>query len=216
MKPMLKHIILCAVLFLIAAVLEYAAYLHYDSLRANPLILNDDMAVVPVYNRDGSWLHGLWGIGYNGALLCLENIAGLFVAGYLYRMVDAYNIFFGLSAGWLYVIDLEIMVPVFRLADRIWHPYTLDYLYIRGYGTFDFPDFCIGVGIAGILLWLIPALIKYYRYKREQTAGMRFVQKLKWEFRMSGRILYLPFVRKSRWEERFETWRAEKERCYVN
>lgn len=64
--------------------------------------------------------------------------------------------------------------------------------------------------MAGMLLWLIPALIKYYRYKREQTAGMRFVQKLKWEFRMSGRILYLPFVRKSRWEERFETWRAEK------
>lgn len=66
MKPRVKHFILCAALFLIAAVLEYAAYLHDDSLRANPLILNDDMAVAPVYNRDGSWLHGLWRIDYNG------------------------------------------------------------------------------------------------------------------------------------------------------
>lgn len=209
MKPMLKHIILCAALFLIAAVLEYAACLHYDSLRADPLILNRYMAVRPVYNTDGSWLHGRLGIGYHGLLLCLENIAGLLVAGYLFRMIASYNAFFCLSAGWLYFIDLEIAVPIFRLADRIWHPYTLDYLYIRGYGTFDFPDLCLGMGLAGMLLWLIPALIKYYRYKREQTVGMGFVQKLKWELRMSGRILYLPFVKKSGWEERFEKWRAE-------
>lgn len=26
---------------------------------------------------------------------------------------------------------------------------------------------------------------------------------------MSGRIMYLPFVRKSGWEERFEIWRTE-------
>ncbi len=209
MKKIGKHVILCTALILIAAILECAAFLHYDSLRENSLILNRYMEIRPVYNTDGSWLHGRWGIGYNGLLLYLENIAGLFVVGYLFRMVAAYNAFFGLSAGWLYFLDFEIMVPVYRMASRLFHPYTLDYLRIRGHGTFDFPDFCIGVGIAGILLWLIPSLIKYYRYKRKKTAGMSFVQKLKWEFRMSGRLMYLPFVKEGGWEERFEKWRAE-------
>lgn len=211
MKKIEDHIILCGALILIAVVLEYIVYLHYDSLSKSPIILNKWMAVRPVYNTDGSWLHGRWEIGYNGLLLCLENIAALLVAAYLFRMIASYNAFFGLSAGWVYVIDLAIMVPIFRLADRLFHPYTLDYLRIRGYGTFDFPDLCLGAGLVGILLWLIPALIQYYRYKREKTAGMGFVQKLKWEFRMSGRIMYLPFVRKSGWEERFEKWRAGSE-----
>lgn len=208
-EKMGKHVMLWAALVLIAAGLEYAAYLHYDSLRANPVILNSRMAVAPVYNTDGSWLHGRLEIGYSGALLCAENIAALVCAGYLFRMIESFNAFFGLSAGWLYLVDLEIAVPVYRLLARTYRTYTLDYLYIRGYGTFDFPDFCIGAGIAGILLWLIPSLFKYYRYKKERTAGMSFLQKLKWEFRMSGRILYLPFVRKSGWEERFEKWMAE-------
>lgn len=209
MKKVGKHVILWMALFMVAAVLEYAVYLHYDSLREHPIILNRYLEIKPVYNMDGSWLHGRLGIEYNGLLLCLENIAALLVAAYLFRMIASYNAFFGLSAGWVYVIDLEIMVPIFRLADRLFRPYTLDYLRVRGYGTFDFPDFCLGTGLAGVLLWLIPALCRYYRYKKEKTVGMGFVEKLKWEFRMSGRILYVPFVKRSGWEERFEKWRAE-------
>lgn len=206
---MRKHVIVWAVLILIAVGLECAAYLHYDSLRANPIILNSRMAVAPVYNTDGSWLHGRWGIGYNGGLLCIENMVALAIAGYLFRMIESYNAFFGLSEGWLYAADLEIAVPIYRLLNRVYRTYPLDYLYIQGYGTFDFPDFCIGAGIAGILLWLILSMVKYRPYKKARTAGMSFLQKRKWELRMSGRILYLPFVRKSGWEERFEKWRAE-------
>lgn len=208
-EKMSKHVMLWAVLILIAAGLEYAVYLHYDSLRANPVILNSRIAVAPVYNTDGSWLHGIWEIGYNGVLLCLENIGALLAACYLFRFMEIHNTFFGLSAGWLYLVDLEIAVPIYRLLARTYRTYTLDYLYIQGYGTFDFPDFCIGAGIVGILLWMIPALFQYYRYKKERTAGMSFLQKLKWEFRIAGRLLYLPFVRKSGWEERFEKWRAD-------
>lgn len=206
---MRKHVIVWAVLILIAVGLECAAYLHYDSLRANPIILNSRMAVAPVYNTDGSWLHGRWGIGYNGGLLCIENMVALAIAGYLFRMIESYNAFFGLSEGWLYAADLEIAVPIYRLLNRVYRTYPLDYLYIQGYGTFDFPDFCIGAGIAGILLWLILSMVKYRPYKKARTAGMSFLQKRKWELRMSGRMLRLPFVRKSRWEERFEKWRAE-------
>lgn len=206
---MRKHVIVWAVLILIAVGLECAAYLHYDSLRANPIILNSRMAVAPVYNTDGSWLHGRWGIGYNGGLLCIENMVALAIAGYLFRMIESYNAFFGLSEGWLYAADLEIAVPIYRLLNRVYRTYPLDYLYIQGYGTFDFPDFCIGAGIVGMLLWLILSMVKYRPYKKARTAGMSFLQKRKWELRMSGRILYLPFVRKSGWEERFEKWRAE-------
>lgn len=206
---MRKHVIVWAVLILIAVGLECAAYLHYDSLRANPIILNSRMAVAPVYNTDGSWLHGRWGIGYNAGLLCIENMAVLVYMGYLFRMIESYNAFFGLSEGWLYAADLEIAVPIYCLLNRVYRTYPLDYLYIQGYGTFDFPDFCIGAGIVGILLWLILSMVKYRPYKKARTVGMSFLQKRKWELRMSGRILYLPFVRKSGWEERFEKWRAE-------
>lgn len=206
---MRKHVIVWAVLILIAVGLECAVYLHYDSLRANPIILNSRMAVAPVYNTDGSWLHGRWGIGYNAGLLCIENMVALAIAGYLFRMIESYNAFFGLSEGWLYAADLEIAVPIYRLLNRVYRTYPLDYLYIQGYGTFDFPDFCIGAGIVGILLWLILSMVQYRPYKKVRTAGMSFLQKRKWELRMSGRILYLPFVRKSGWEERFEKWRAE-------
>lgn len=206
---MRKHVIVWAVLILIAVGLECAAYLHYDSLRANPIILNSRMAVAPVYNTDGSWLHGRWGIGYNAGLLCIENMAVLVYMGYLFRMIESYNAFFGLSEGWLYAADLEIAVPIYCLLNRVYRTYPLDYLYIQGYGTFDFPDFCIGAGIVGILLWLILSMVKYRPYKKARTVGMSFLQKRMWELGMSGRFLYLPFVRKSGWEERFEKWRAE-------
>lgn len=162
MKKNRKHIAVCVALILISVLAEYVVYLHYDSLRANPVILNSRMAVAPVYNTDGSWL---------------------------------------------YVMDLEIVVPIYRLLARFYRPYTLDYLYIRGYGTFDFPDFCIGAGIAGVVLWMVPTMVLYYRYKRERTAGMGFLAKWKWEFRMSRQAMSMPFVKKSRWKERFEKWR---------
>lgn len=207
MKKNRKHIAVCTALILISAALEYIVYLHYDSLTASPVILNSRMAVAPVYNTDGSWLHGVWEIGYNGTLLCLENVGALFVAWYLFRIMGIYCIFYGLSENWLYVMDLEIAVPIYRLLARLYRPYTLDYLYIRGYGTFDFPDFCIGAGIAGAVLWMVPTMVLYYRYKRERTAGMGFLAKWKWEFRMSRQAMSMPFVKKSRWEERFEKWR---------
>lgn len=53
MKKHRKHIVVCAALILISAALEYIVYLHYDSLTANPVILNARMAVAPVYNTDG-------------------------------------------------------------------------------------------------------------------------------------------------------------------
>lgn len=207
MRSIKKHIAVCMVLIIISVVLEYIVYLHYDSLTAHPVILNSRMAIAPVYNTDGSWLHGRWGIGYNGPLLCLENIGALLAAWYLLRFIESYNAFFGFSENWLYILDLEIAVPIYRLLARLYRPYTLDYLYIRGYGTFDFPDFCIGAGIAGILMWMLPFMITYRRFKKKQTVGMGFWEKCKWELRMSGRILYMPFVKKDRWEERFAKWR---------
>ncbi|MDE7248069.1 MAG: hypothetical protein K2N43_09305, partial [Lachnospiraceae bacterium] len=102
MKNIRKHIIICAALFLISAALEWIVYLHYDSLTVRPIILNSRMAIAPVYNTDGSWLHGRLGIGYNGPLLWLENITALFAVWYLFRMMEGHNAFFGVSQNWLY------------------------------------------------------------------------------------------------------------------
>lgn len=197
------------ILFAIALsiLLERLAYLYYDSLQANPIILNRYMAIAPVYNRNGSWLHGRWGIGYRFDLLCLERMVAFLTALILFRFLQVYNAFFSMSEKWLYAVDIELAVPVYRCIVWLYSPYTLDYLYIKGYSTFDLPDFCIGVGIFFLVLWMFPALFYYYRFRGQQTKGMRFGEKFMWERRFTVVMVKAVFLKRERWESLFSTWR---------
>lgn len=204
---MRTHLLVILIAIVISVLLERLAYLHYDSLRATPVILNRYMAIAPVYNRDGSWLHGRWGIGYRFDLLCLERVQTFLAGLFLFRFLQVYNAFFSLSEKWLYAVDIELAVPVYRCIAWLYSPYTLDYLYIRGYGTFDLPDFYIGVGIFFLVLWLILAMIYYYRFRKKRTAGMRFWEKLKWEWRFTVILFKAMFQKRENWESLFLPWR---------
>lgn len=207
-KPGTHLLVVGAVIFL-SVFLERLVCFHYDQLKESPVILNDYMAIAPVYNTDGSWLHGKWGIGYNGMLLCLEHLAALCAAGYLFRFMESFNVFFQIRGGflWLYAADMEAAVMAYRLFSKIYSPYTLDYFYVRGQGTFDFPDLCIGVGIAVILFWTILMISKYYPFKKKQTAGMTFMEKFKWEWGISFLFFKAAVMPKNRWESMFASWK---------
>lgn len=211
MKDWIKHILLFTILIFISAALEHLAYGQYDSLARNPYVINRHLAIWPVYNMDGSWLHGKWGIPYNAPLLIGEHVMVIFLTVLLWRMMESCNVLFDLSAGWLYGLDLEFAAAVYRLIAMTYRPYTLDYLYIRGLGCFDFPDFCIGIGIGWILLWLVPMMRRYYALKRKQTLGMRFWDKLKWEWRLSVLIGKTVFRPKREWEEMYAGWKCATE-----
>lgn len=212
MKKIRAHLLVGVLVVLLSVILERAVYMQYDRLTQSPVILNNYMAIAPVYNMDGSWIHGRWGIGYNGVLLCLENLAAILMAVYLFRFMNAMTTFFQVWGGrrWLYAVDVEAAVMVYRLLSRIYSPYTLDYLYIRGQGTFDFPDLCIGAGIAVILLWTAWMMVRYYSLKKRQTVGMTFWEKCRWELGISLMFLKAAVVPEDRWKNMFAQWKGHE------
>lgn len=202
------HLIVGAAVILLAVFLERTVYIQYDRLKEAPVILNEYMAIAPGYNMDGSWLHGRLGIGYNGPLLCLEYILTFLVSVYLFRFMEGVHFFFQIKGGkwWLYAVDLEAAVMLYRLISKIYSPYTLDYLYIRGQGTFDFPDLCIGAGIIAILLWTVLFMCRYYPFRKKQTAGMSFWEKCRWEMGISWACIKAGVIPKDRWPDLFAGW----------
>lgn len=210
MKKLYPHLMVGGLVILLSVILERAVYMNYDLLEKSPVILNDYMAIAPVYNTAGSWLHGRWDIGYNMLLLGMENLAAFLMAVYLLRFMDVMMRFFQTPGGrvWLYAVDMEAAVMLYRLIARIYSPYTLDYLYIRGSGTYDFPDFCIGTGIAVILLWTVLEMVQYYSFKKKQTVGMTFWAKLKWEMGISLMFMKAALLPEGRWESKFAPWKG--------
>lgn len=98
---------------------------------------------------------------------------------------------------------------MYRLLARIYSPYTLDYLYIRGSGIYDFPDFCIGAGLVVILLWTVLEMIQYYTFKKKQTVGMSFGEKFKWEMGISLMFMKAALVPEDKWESMFASWKGQ-------
>lgn len=160
-------------------------------------------AFVPVYNEDGSMFHAKAHIGYRQGLLIGEAIIGLFCSWVLYKIVLYYCVFFKMKTWWIFFLDFGCASAIARLLTHLAGRYVLDYLYIRGmHSTYDFFDLCIGVCIVGIFVWLFPACIRYYRYKRLETKGMGFWAKFKWEIQFTlvmWKMLFRPV--KTWWNE---------------
>lgn len=215
MKKLYPHLLVGVLVILLFIILERAVYMNYDLLNKSPVILNNYMSISPVYNTAGSWLHGRWDISYNRMLLSLENLAAFLMAVYLFRFMDVMTRFFQTPGGrrWLYAVDIEAAVMAYRMIARIYSPYTLDYLYVRGSGTYDLPDLCIGTGIVVILLWTVLEMVQYYSFKKKQTVGMSFGAKFKWEMRISLMFMKAALVPEDRWESMFALWKrlGEKE-----
>ena len=205
-KKQKNHLIFIAILLLISGFLEGIVYFHFDELLAHPLVINRFLTIYPMYNTNGSWIHGEIGIGYISWMLVLEYIVTILIFIYIFRWMNVWNRFFQISSLWLYVLDFSFAPALYRLFTRIRGVFTLDYLYWRK-AVYDFPDICIGIMMAGCLLWLVPALIKYYSFRRKKIKEMSYMKKIIWELKFSGAFLKIAFLPEDRWEAEFDLWR---------
>lgn len=165
------------------------------------------VAFVPMYNEDGSTVHAKLGIGYQQGLLIFESVVALFATLILYRMIEYYCIFFGIKRIWSYFVDFGTASVLARFPTRLTGKYTLDYVYIKAsHSVYDFFDFCIGICITGILIWMIPYCIKYHEYKRVHTVGMHFGQKLLWEMKFGLHMIKSTFYPIKTWWKDIEKY----------
>ncbi len=206
MKKLTGHFIIVITIIAIALLLERLVHFNYGKLTNQPIVLNSVMAIKPVYNTDGSWVHGKWGIGYQPVLLFCENIIALLFAILISRYLMVFNTFFHMSMWSAYTVDLFIAVSLYRIISRFYSPYVLDYLYIRGQGTYDFADFCLGAGFICIIAWLFPAKVRYSRYKKPILQGKSLWQKLKWELKLTVKFYRAVFMKQEKWTAEFEKW----------
>lgn len=202
-KYMRRHLIVVICLLLVG--FGIVAYIHIvcPEKIGQTQVRGMKIAFDPVYNDDGSMFHAKLKIGYRQGLLILESVLALICTWLMYKLLLYYSIFFGIKSWWTYFVDFGCAAAIARLPVRLAGMYVLDYLYIwLGHSTYDFFDFCIGICGVGVVLWLIPACIKYYQYKRENTKGMHFWKKCKWEMRFSiemTKMLFRPI--KSWWKD---------------
>lgn len=204
-----KHLLFILILFCTAGLLERIVFLSFDELRRQPIVINKFLQIYPVYNQDGTWLHGKIGIGYVSWLLYFESILSLFLLIVMIRYMDLLTCFFGLSQKWFFIMDIGIAPALYRIFTTIRRAYTLDYLQIKQM-VYDFPDLCIGVFVIGILVWAILLSFIFYKYNKEKRKEMSFKERLVWgvQFRqMLFRVFFLPRIR---WEEEFKQWKRKK------
>lgn len=205
-KNIKVHLIVIVILVFIAGLMEGVVYSHFHELRESPIVLGNFLRIYPIYNKNGSWIHGRLGIGYIRWMLALEDIVTLLIIFYSFRFLKAYGRFFHMSMLWLHITDFAFSASIYRIFTRIRGVFTLDYLDLGSY-IYDFPDFYISIFIVGILIWLIPALIKYYSYRNAKVKGLSFIKKQIWDFKISGMFFKAAVIPESRWEAEFELWR---------
>ena len=100
-----KYIILGCILFLAAALAERIVYSHFGELEAQPLVICRFLRIYPVYNDNGSWLHGKLGIGYVRSLLIFEDVLSIMAEVFLFRYIAGISSFFSLSRRTLMFVD---------------------------------------------------------------------------------------------------------------
>lgn len=206
-KQYKKHLFIILLLILIAGLAESIVTIYYDKLLQEPIAVGNLFTIRPVYNESGTWYHAKVGIGYIRGLLIIENIAALLMAWFLYCYLDVWGWFFGMRSFWLYVFDFVFAPTLYRLFHDIPGIYTLDYIRIigkRSIVTYDFPDFYLFISVAGILTWLMIALVPYYKYKHTQVKGMRYLSKLLWELKLAITFIKAIFVPRKQWPEFFD------------
>ena len=203
-----KYIVLVCILFLAAAAAEGFVYMNYGKLQEQPVMLGRFLRIYPIYNDDGSWLHGRLGIGYVRGLLVLEDILSFLVEVFLIRYISSICDFFSISRKVLMAAACAMAATFYRFFTRLRGVYVLDYLHVRGRGVFDLPDLYLFLTMVGIILWIVVPYYKaYHPFKKEKVKGMPLLQKWALELRFAGIFLQAAFLPKDRWEKLFEKWR---------
>ncbi len=198
----IKHCLIVGLLIGLGYGIVAGILLIYGDGAESVYLGNREFAISPVYNRDGSWLHGRLDIGFRPGALFVENLVSLALIWFCVRLMMYLNRLFKLSDTWLCFAYFYLAAIAARLINSIFGKYTMDYLYIRGlHATYDLFDIYLGIGLLMVVLWAILAEIRYHRIKKAATRGMGLWQKLKWELGFTAKIFQAVFSRRDCWEE---------------
>ncbi len=200
-----KPLLLTSLLILLGFAVVIGIHAVYGDTLEEVSIGSGQFAFAPVYNRGGSWLHEKLDLGYRPGLLLAEGVVTLLACVFCIRFVGFLNWALGLKPGWDCWMYVMLSTAIARILQVLSGQYTLDYIYIKAlHGTFDLFDFYLGIGLVGMVIWVLWAEVRYYRLKKRVTAGMGFFQKLKWELSFTGKALQAVFMPKARWGEKWQ------------
>lgn len=106
----------------------------------------------------------------------------------LIKMIAYGNRLFHITDAWLYFSDFGISALLSRALQSILSKHSMVWFRIAG-RSFDFFDICIGIRCIGMVLWLIPFLIRWYQYKGIFTKGMTKKEKRRWEWKVQFQMM---------------------------
>lgn len=106
----------------------------------------------------------------------------------LIRMIAYGNRLFHITDAWLYSFDFGISALLSRVLESILSKHSMVWFRIAG-RSFDFFGICVGIFCSGMVLWLIPFLIRWYQYKGIFTKGMTRKEKRRWEWKVQFQMM---------------------------
>lgn len=132
--------------------------------------------------------YSMSGTDSNREIRIIRHTVALLIEIGLIRMIAYGNRLFHITDVWLYFLDFGISALLSRVLETILSKHSMVWFRIAGL-SFDFFDICIGICCGGIILWLIPFLIQWYRYKRILTEGMTRKEKRRWEWMVQFQMM---------------------------
>lgn len=151
-------------------------------------------------DRLASWIghtqttYQMWtSLAYRTLLLCLL----LFLSRYMAWI----NLVCGATGSqWLCGVDFAIAGHIIRLVNDFQGYINMLFIHVPRLGiTFDLVDLYLGVSVVIILVWMVLCELHYRRLKKQKTAGMTFLQKMKWELTVAGVACKMAFFPAKKW-----------------
>lgn len=147
----------------------------------------------------GFFIFGTHSIGEVSALTgnrerrILQIAVSLIFFFWCYKMMLYMNELFSMKHYWMFLTDFGVTAMFARLFETIFN--RRNDLALQLFGRpIDFFDLCVGVGVAGLLLFAIKATIVWYKIRREYLENATAWEKFCWEWKMSFLIFRAMFV----------------------
>lgn len=132
--------------------------------------------------------YSMSGTDANREIKIIRHTVVLLIEVGLIRMIAYGNRLFHITDAWLYSFDFGISALLSRVLESILSKHSMVWFRIAG-RSFDFFDICIGICCSGMVLWLIPFLIRWYQYKRIFTEGKTRKEKRRWEWKVQFQMM---------------------------
>lgn len=115
--------------------------------------------------------YSMSGTDSNREIKIIRHTVALLMEVGIIRMIAYGNRLLHITDMWLYFFDFGISALLSRVLESILSKHSMVWFRIGG-RSFDFFDICIGICCGGMVLWIIPFLIRWYQYKKIFTEGM--------------------------------------------